>query len=146
MSREASPLDDLKRLLDEATAGPWSVSEGKGSVRAHRRHKHADGTSCTVQTRICFGYDGSSENRAADYGLIVAMRNRIEALIKCAEALEPFAEFFKSDAHDLSVASDNTPVALFKDQVTGEPLAELWIKDFRAARTALSDLEAASHG
>ena len=56
---------------------------------------------------------------------------------KLAEAMEvvrPFAEFFKSDHHDLSPASDATIVAAFQDQRTGTPLADVSIADFRAAR------------
>lgn len=52
-------------------------------------------------------------------------------------AMEPFARFFKSDNHDLSVAQDHTIVATFlgADKL---PLAELTIADFRRAHAALS--------
>lgn len=49
------------------------------------------------------------------------------------EALRPFAQFFKSDRHDLSPAKDHMIATTFLDQETNEPLAELWIKDFRRA-------------
>ncbi|HEX5933757.1 MAG TPA: hypothetical protein VFY63_06300, partial [Pseudorhizobium sp.] len=79
---------------------------------------------------------------ADSQSLLAAQNNVIDGLMaeneKLRKALEPFARFFKSELHDLSVASDATVFAAFQDQATGAPLADLSIADVRQAYAAFT--------
>lgn len=55
-------------------------------------------------------------------------------------ALKPFAEFFKSSDHDLSINDDGVIVASFNDSKTGMALADISIEDLRKAYKAFIDL------
>ena len=82
--------EELEGLLAAATGRPWSVSQGGATIRAVKKYVHADGSLSDLSTRICYGYDGNTDQRAIDYALIVRTINALPALLAAARAsLEP---------------------------------------------------------
>jgi len=81
-------LDELERLLDQATPGPW-IGAGPSFGDPLPRY-----TTCVVTEwedddghtpTICqFGYDHHDEENEANAALIVALRNHAEELVRDA--------------------------------------------------------------
>lgn len=71
-----------------------------------------------------------SAERGADFESELA-RERWRSS-QLAAALRPFADFFKSEHHDLSPNRDDTPVAMFLDD-SKVPVASVHIGQFRVA-------------
>lgn len=120
------------------TPGPWEArTNDYGDVEVISIPKVVgDDVVCTVGRTAqgdkpavaSFGHFDTAEVRAD--------AQAIAAVPAMVEALKPFVRFFKSEIHDLSPADDNTPVAAFRGE-NGEPLADIWIGDFRSAYEAL---------
>lgn len=82
-----SALDELERLEREATAGPWR--NGTSVHRTLYGFGNADGY--TIEMLI------GMLDEPADARLIVAMRNRLPALLKVARAAEAFVRAEAAD-------------------------------------------------
>ncbi len=74
-------IEQLKALLEKATKSEWRLSESGATIRASRPYTPEFGRPGFVDTRICFGYDGSSDQRRIDYALIVAMKSALPDLL-----------------------------------------------------------------
>lgn len=79
-------IDELERLLGEATAGEWGTDD---------QIPHW----ITPAIGECFGLRVAANNAA----LIAAMKNALPALLECARALEPFAAATREIADGKSV-------------------------------------------
>lgn len=122
-------LSDEEELQAETTGGDAFDLVALAAKLARTEADRAD------QWRLRREAEGSRDAARAAADSLRMERDQLR------KALEPFAHFFKSEVHDLSVASDATIFAAFQDQATGAPLADLSIADVRRAYAVLATTE-----
>lgn len=97
MTRALDAIARLRKLEEEATPGPWTVTGG--DLYAEKAHDLdgmvAEMIGCTPATY------------SADADLIANMRNALPALIECAEAMAAMLEMPSACVRDEEVLANN---------------------------------------